>query len=82
MCKIAPSPSNPARVFLRKIMEYTTITTSRSQRISVDEYESISGDLHEVWLNIAIPMASMSAILTKEQAKELAATLIAFAEAA
>jgi hypothetical protein len=48
----------------------------------VDEFESISGNIHEVWLNIAIPMASMSAILTKEQAKELAATLIAFAEAA
>lgn len=63
-------------------MEQTTITTERSQRISVDLYESIDGTPDNIWLNIAVPMASMSAVLTKEQAKELAAALIAFAEAA
>jgi hypothetical protein len=63
-------------------MEHTTITTERSQRISVDKYESIDGSQDNVWLNIAVPMASMSAVLTKAQAKELAALLLAFAEAA
>jgi hypothetical protein len=64
------------------IMEHTTITTSREQRISVDVYESIDGTPNNVWLNIAVPMASMSAVLTKAQAKELATLLLAFAEAA
>lgn len=63
-------------------MEQTTITTERSQRISVDLYESIDGTPDNIWLNIAVPMASMSAVLTKAQAKELAAALIAFAGAA
>jgi hypothetical protein len=63
-------------------MESITITTERSQRISVGMFESIDGPPDEVWLNIAVPMASMSAVLTKDQAKELAAMLIAFAEAA
>ena len=63
-------------------MEHTTITTSREQRISVDVYESIDGTPNNVWLNIAVPMASMSAVLTKAQAKELATLLLAFAEAA
>ena len=63
-------------------MEQTTITTERSQRISVDLYESIDGTPDNIWLNIAVPMASMSAVLTKEQAKKLAAALIAFAGAA
>jgi len=62
-------------------MEHTTITTERSQRISVDKYESIDGSQDNVWLNIAVPMASMSAVLTKAQAEELAALLLAFAEA-
>jgi hypothetical protein len=63
-------------------MEQTTITTSREQRLSVDKYESIDGTPDNVWLNIAVPMASMSAVLTKAQAKELAVLLITFAEAA
>jgi hypothetical protein len=63
-------------------MDHTTITTERSQRISVDTYESIDGTPDNVWLNIAVPMASMSAVLTKAQAKELATLLLAFAEAA
>ena len=58
------------------------ITTERSQRISVDKYESIDGTPDNVWLNIAVPMASMSAVLTKAQAKELATLLLTFAEAA
>jgi hypothetical protein len=63
-------------------MDHTTITTERSQRISVDLYESIDGTPDNIWLNIAVPMASMSAVLTKAQAKELATLLLAFAEAA
>ena len=63
-------------------MEQTTITTERGSRISVDQYESWDNTPHNVWLNIALPMASASAVLTKEQAKELAAALLAFAEAA
>jgi len=63
-------------------MEHTTITTERGSRISVDQYESWDNTPHGVWLNIALPMASASAVMTKAQAKELAATLIAFAEAA
>ena len=63
-------------------MEHTTITTERSQRISVDKYESIDDTPDNVWLNMAVPMASMSAVLTKAQAKEPAVLLIAFAEAA
>ena len=79
MCKIAPSPSNPARVFLRKIMN--SINTERGSRINVDKYE-LWDEGNEVWLSISVPMASASAVLTKDQAKELAAMLIAFAEAA
>jgi hypothetical protein len=63
-------------------MDGITITTERGNRISVDTYESYDGTPNNVWLNIAVPMASASAVLTKEQAKELAAALIAFAEAA
>jgi hypothetical protein len=63
-------------------MDHTTITTERSQRISVDKYESIDGTPDNVWINIAVPMASMSAVLTKAQAKELATLLLAFAEVA
>ena len=62
--------------------EGITITTERGNRISVDTYESYDGTPNNVWLNLFVPMGSMSAVLTKEQAKELAATLIAFAEAA
>ena len=62
-------------------MEAVSITTERGSRISVDKYDSWDTP-HEVWLNIALPMASASAVMTKEQAKELAAALLAFAEAA
>lgn len=63
-------------------MDHTTITTETGIRVSVDQYESWDNTPHGVWLNIAVPMASASVVLTKAQAKELAATLIAFAEAA
>jgi hypothetical protein len=65
-------------------MDGITITTERGIRVSVDSYENwdIPGAPDNVWLSIAVPMASASVVLTPAQAKELAATLIAFAEAA
>jgi hypothetical protein len=63
-------------------MDGITITTKERTRISVDQYESWDNTPHGVWLNIALPMASASAVMTKEQAKELAILLLAFAEAA
>jgi hypothetical protein len=48
----------------------------------VDKYESWDGTPNNVWLNIAVPMSSTSAVMTKAQAKELAAALLTFAEAA
>jgi len=50
-------------------------------RINVDAWESY-GEPYKVWLNIAVPRASASAVLTKEQAKAIAAALTQFAEAA
>ena len=65
-------------------MEHTTITTEIGTRVSVDAYENweTKGAPDNIWLNISVPMASASVVLTPEQARELAATLIAFAEAA
>jgi len=65
-------------------MDHTTITTEIGTRVSVDAYENwdTKGAPDNVWLSIAVPMASASVVLTPAQAKELAATLIAFAEAA
>ena len=60
-------------------MEAVSITTERGSRISVDKYDSWEPS-HGIWLNIALPMASASAVMTKEQAKELATLLLAFAE--
>jgi hypothetical protein len=56
-----------------------TITTEAG-RINVDAWDSY-GEPIKVWLNIAVPMASASAVLTRDQAKELAAALTEFAEA-
>ena len=65
-------------------MEHTTITTEIGTRVSVDAYENweTKGAPDNVWLSIAVPMASASVVLTPTQAKELAAILTAFAEAA
>jgi hypothetical protein len=65
-------------------MEHTTITTANCTRVSVDAYENWAetNAPDDIWLNIAVPMASASVVLTRAQAKELAAALIAFAEAA
>ena len=57
-----------------------TIITERGSRINVDNYDSWDGK-KEVWVTIAVPMSSTSAVLTKEQAKKLAAALLSFAEA-
>jgi len=65
-------------------MEPTTITTERGTRVSVDVYANwdTPNGRDDVWLNIAVPTASASVVLTPAQAKELAAALLAFAEAA
>ena len=65
-------------------MEAITITTPNRTRVSVDAYENWAetNAPDDIWLNIAVPMSSTSVVLTPAQAKELAATLIAFAEAA
>ena len=65
-------------------MEQKTITTEKGTRINVDAYENweTKDAPDNIWLNIAVPMASASVVLTKDQAKELAAVLLAFAEAA
>ena len=64
-------------------MEQTTIKTEKGSRINVDFYErwELPGSPNDVWLSIAVPMASAGAVMTKAQAKELAAALLAFAEA-
>jgi len=60
-----------------------TIQTERGNRISVDYWEDWGANApSEVWLSIAVPMASVSAVLTKAQAKELAQFLIKFSEVA
>jgi hypothetical protein len=65
-------------------MDHTTITTEIGTRVSVDAYENWESPKapDNIWLNIAVPMASASVVLNPAQARELAATLIAFAEAA
>ena len=61
--------------------EGTTIMAEDKTRINVDAWESYNEPL-KIWLNIAVPRASCSAVLTKEQAMQIAAALIKFAEAA
>ena len=63
------------------IDEGVTIMAEDDTRINVDVWESY-GEPCKVWLNIAVPRASCSAVLTKEQAKAIAAALTQFAEAA
>ena len=65
-------------------MDHTTITTEVGTRVSVDTYENWEDPQapDNVWLSISVPMAIASVVLTPAQARELAATLIAFAEAA
>ena len=65
-------------------MEAITITTPNRTRLSVDTFENWDNrDAPDnIWLNIAVPMSSTSVVMTPAQARELAATLIAFAEAA
>jgi len=61
--------------------EGITIIAEDETRINVDAWESY-GEPYKVWLNIAVPRASCSAVLTKEQAKAIASALTQFAEAA
>jgi len=60
--------------------EGITIMAEDETRINLDAWDSY-GEPLKVWLNIAVPRASASAVLTKEQAKQIAAALIMFAEA-
>jgi hypothetical protein len=60
--------------------EGITIMAEDETRINVDAWDSY-GEPLKVWLNIAVPRASASAVLTPGQAKQIAAALIMFAEA-
>lgn len=60
-------------------MKHETITTERGNRINVDTYESWDSSENTIWLNIAVPMASISAVMTKAQAKQLAEALLELA---
>jgi hypothetical protein len=61
--------------------EGITIMAEDETRINVDAWETY-GEPCKVWLNIAVPRASCSAVLTPDQARQIAAALIVFAEAA
>ena len=57
-------------------MEDVTINTENT-RICVAMWDESN---KELWLNLSAPMASLSAVLTRGQAKELAQALMAFVE--
>ena len=61
--------------------EGITIISEDETRINVDAWDTY-GEPFKVWLNIAVPRASCSAVLTPDQARQVAAALIKFAEAA
>lgn len=63
------------------IDEGITIMAEDDTRINVNAWDTYREPC-KVWLNIAVPRASCSAVLTKEQAKAIAAALTQFAEAA
>jgi len=60
--------------------EGITIMAEEDTRINVDAWDTY-GEPFKVWLNIAVPRASCSAVLTPDQARQIAAALIAFSEA-
>lgn len=60
--------------------EGITIMAEEDTRINVDAWETY-GEPVKVWLNIAVPRASCSAVLTPDQARQIAAALLAFSEA-
>lgn len=60
--------------------EGITIMAKDDTRINVDAWDTY-GEPFKVWLNIAVPRASCSAVLTPDQAKQIAAALLAFSEA-
>ena len=60
--------------------EGITIMAEDDTRINVDAWDTY-GEPVKVWLNIAVPRASCSAVLTPDQAKQIAAALLAFSEA-
>ena len=59
--------------------EGITIMAEDETRINVDAWDTY-GEPVKVWLNIAVPRASCSAVLTFVEARQIAAALIAFAE--
>jgi len=60
--------------------EGITIMAEDDTRINVDAWDTY-GEPLKVWLNIAVPRASCSAVLTLDQARQIAAALLAFSEA-
>lgn len=63
------------------IEEGITVIAEDDTRINVDAWDTY-GEPFKVWLNIAVPRASCSAVLTPDQARQIAAALTKFAEAA
>lgn len=60
--------------------EGITIMAEDDTRINVDAWDTY-GEPFKVWLNIAVPRASCSAVLTPDEARKIAAALLVFAEA-
>ena len=61
-------------------MDIKTISTMNRGSIAIDHWtEDETND--SVWMNVTQARSSMSFMLTKDQARELAATLIEYAEA-
>ena len=63
------------------IEEGITVMAEDETRINIDAWDTY-GEPFKVWLNIAVPRASCSAVLTPDQARQIAAALTKFAEAA
>jgi hypothetical protein len=63
------------------IVEGITVMAKDETRINIDAWDTY-GEPFKVWLNIAVPRASCSAVLTPDQARQIAVALTKFAEAA
>jgi hypothetical protein len=63
------------------IEEGITVMAEDETRINIDAWDTY-GEPFKVWLNIAVPRASCSAVLTPDQARQIAVALTKFAEAA
>lgn len=63
------------------IEEGITVMAEDETRINIDAWDTY-GEPFKVWLNIAVPRASCSAMLTPDQARQIAVALTKFAGAA